>query len=54
MVTPGGDTVSCGGIVSYARETVNTFDGVIPYDIEGILVSDEHRLIVGGGFFGSG
>ncbi|MCB0515264.1 MAG: T9SS type A sorting domain-containing protein [Chitinophagales bacterium] len=47
-------TEVCGGIVSYANNTVNTFmGGVADNDIEAICI-ENNQLIVGGGVYGSG
>ena len=55
VIYEDGSTETCGGIVAFDGTTVNVFDGGIPNnDIEGIIFTEEGKLLVGGGVFGSG
>ena len=50
-----GRTVPCNGIVSFANDSIYTFNGgVAGNDIEAICKTPDGRLLVGGGVFGRG
>ncbi len=50
-----GETQICNGIISYSNGEINTFSGGVPdKDIEAVALTDDNRLLIGGGVFGNG
>lgn len=50
-----GTTETCGGIVAFDGNAVQTFNGGVPNnDIEAIIKTPDSDLLIGGGVFGSG